>query len=41
MRDVDQGIQRAESEEGVEGGCVAVEDHDVVCVAVVLSPGET
>lgn len=40
MRDADEGIQRAEPEEGVEGGCLAVEDHDVVRVAVVLSAGE-
>lgn len=35
VREADTGVPGAESEPRVEGGCVAVEVDDVVCVAVV------
>jgi hypothetical protein len=40
VREPDQRIPGAEPVHGMEGGCFATEDNDVVCLAVMLPPRE-
>jgi hypothetical protein len=40
MRELDERVPRAKPVHGVERGCFAAEDNDVVCVAFLLPSGE-